>query len=452
MAYVNVAQLIDRSRLHSAQVLVLVLCGLCMVMDGFDVQAMGYVAPAIINEWHVAKPALGPIFGAGLFGIMLGSLGLSIVADKIGRRPVLIGAMTFLAISMIAAAQATTLDYLLVLRFISGLAMGAIIPNAMAMAGEFSPLQYRVTLMMIASCGFVIGGAMGGFIAAGLIPAFGWQSVFYVGAIAPLLVAGLIIVAMPESLQFQASRGKDLKKVRAYLNRIAPEANIDADTQFLTPDRRGNSSPVVDLFRGGLATGTVLLWIINFMNLLCAYFLANWLPVVMSGAGHSTSQAVLAGTMLWVGGVIGNLLLGWLVDRRGFGLVLSLTFLVAAIAIASIGQVAGSLAVVFIVIGVAGFCVLGAQSGLNALGPTYYPVSMRSTGTGWASGIGRIGSIVGPVVGGELLHLNWATAELFHAAAVPAGIAVVAMIAFWRVARLQSPGAVANLVPAEIPS
>jgi AAHS family 4-hydroxybenzoate transporter-like MFS transporter len=284
MAYVNVAQLIDCSRLHSAQVLVLVLCGLCMVMDGFDVQAMGYVAPAIINEWHVAKPALGPIFGAGLFGIMLGSLGLSIVADKIGRRPVLIGAMTFLAISMIAAARATTLDYLLVLRFISGLAMGAIIPNAMAMAGEFSPLQYRVTLMMIVSCGFVIGSAMGGFIAAALIPAFGWQSVFYVGAIAPLLVAGLIIVAMPESLQFQASRGKDLNKVRAYLNRIAPEANIDADTQFLTPDRRGNSSPVVDLFRGGLATGTVLLWIINFMNLLCAYFLANWLPVVMSGA------------------------------------------------------------------------------------------------------------------------------------------------------------------------
>ena len=150
--------------------------------------------------------------------------------------------------------------------------------------------------------------------------------------------------------------------------------------------------------------------------------------------------------MLWVGGVIGNLCLGWLVDRRGFGLVLSLTFLVAATAIASIGQVAGSLAVVFIVISIAGFCVLGAQSGLNALGPTYYPVSIRSTGTGWASGIGRFGSIVGPVVGGELMHLNWSTAELFHAASVPAAIAVVAMVAFWRVVRLQSSGSVARPV------
>jgi AAHS family 4-hydroxybenzoate transporter-like MFS transporter len=452
MAYVNVAQVIDRSRLHWVQVLVLVLCGLCMVMDGFDVQAMGYVAPAIIKEWHIAKPALGPVFGAGLFGIMLGSLALSIVADKVGRRPVLIGAMIFLAISMLAAAQATTLDYLLVLRFICGLAMGAIIPNAMAMAGEFSPLRYRVTLMMIVSCGFIIGGAVGGFIAAALIPAFGWQSVFYVGAIAPLLVAAVIIFAMPESLQFQVSRGKDLNKVRACLNRVAPEANIDAATQFVIPDQRSNGLPVFHLFRGGLATGTVLLWIINFMNLLCAYFLANWLPVVISDAGHSGSQAVLAGTMLWVGGVIGNLVLGWLVDRRGFGLVLSLTFLVAATAIASIGQVAGSLAAVFIVISIAGFCVLGAQSGLNALGPTYYPVSVRSTGTGWASGIGRFGSIVGPVVGGELMHLNWSTAELFHAAALPAAIAVVAMVAFWRVVRLQPSGHVAKLVPARIPS
>jgi MFS transporter, AAHS family, 4-hydroxybenzoate transporter len=452
MTHVNVAHVIDQSRLHSLQILVLVLCGLCMIMDGFDVQAMGYVAPAIIKEWQIAKPALGPVFGAGLFGIMVGSLGLSIVADKIGRRPVLIGAMIFLAISMFATAQATTLNYLLALRFISGLAMGAIIPNAMALAGEFSPLRVRVTLMMIVSSGFIIGGAVGGFISAALIPAFGWQSVFYAGAIAPLVVAAVIVLAMPESLQFLVMRGKDLHKVRAWLDRIAPESRIGADTQLVAPEHRRNGMPVANLFRDGLATGTVLLWIINFMNLLCAYFLANWLPVVMDAAGHSASQAVLAGTMLWVGGVIGNLLLGWLVDTRGFGPVLSLTFVVAAIAIAAIGQVAGSLAVVFIVIGAAGFCVLGAQSGLNALGPTYYPVSVRSTGTGWASGIGRFGSIFGPVVGGELMRLNWSTAELFQAAAVPAAIAMVAMLAFWRLIRLPSHHRELQLRPKELSS
>jgi AAHS family 4-hydroxybenzoate transporter-like MFS transporter len=436
MSRLNVSRLIDESRLRPLQILVLVLCGLCMVMDGFDVQAMGYVAPALIKELNVAKPELGPVFGAGLLGIMLGSLGFSIVADRIGRRPVLMGAMVFLALSMFATAQATSLSALLVLRFICGLAMGAIIPNAMALAGEFSPLRMRVTLMMIVSCGFIIGGAMGGFVSAALIPAFGWQAVFYAGAVAPFLVAVVIALAMPESLQLQVLRGGNLDSVRAVLKRIVPEAAIGADTQFVTPEVRRDGLPVANLFRDGLAAGTMLLWTVNFMNLLCAYFLANWLPVVMSSAGHSPSEAVLAGTMLWVGGIIGNLLLGWLVDRQGFGPVLSLTFVVAAIAIATIGQVAGSLSVVFIVIAVAGFCVLGAQSGLNALGPTYYPVAVRSTGTGWASGIGRFGSIFGPVIGGELMRLDWSMTQLFQAAAVPAAIAVVAMLVFWRVVRL----------------
>jgi MFS transporter, AAHS family, 4-hydroxybenzoate transporter len=436
MNRINVTDVIDRSGLRPLQVLVLLLCGLCMIMDGFDVQAMGYVAPALIKGWQIDKAAVGPIFGAGLFGIMVGSLGLSIVADKIGRRPVLIGAMIFLALGMLATAYASTITHLLVLRFITGLAMGAIIPNAMSLAGEFSPVKYRVTLMMIVSSGFIIGGAIGGFISAALIPAFGWQSVFYAGAIAPLVVAMVMIVAMPESLQFLVVHGRKLDTVRKWLNRIDPSAGIGVHTEFVMPAPGRKGMPIANLFRDGMATGTILLWIINFMNLLCAYFLANWLPVVMNGAGHSASQAVIAGTMLWVGGIIGNLVLGWLVDRRGFGPVLSVTFLVAAISIAAIGQVAGSLSAALLVIGLAGFCVLGAQSGLNALGPTYYPVSVRSTGTGWASGIGRFGSIFGPVVGGELMRLNWSTTELFQAAAVPAAIAVLAMLAFWSLAKM----------------
>jgi AAHS family 4-hydroxybenzoate transporter-like MFS transporter len=440
MNNINVADVIDRSRLHPLQILVVTLCGICMIMDGFDVQAMGYVAPALIKEWQIQPTALGPIFGAGLLGIMVGSLGLSIVADKIGRRPVLIGAMLFLAMGMFATTYASSINHLIALRFITGLAMGAIVPNAMALAGEFSPLKVRVTLMMTVSSGFIIGGAIGGFISAALIPAFGWQSVFYAGAIAPLVVAAVMYFAMPESLQFLVLRGKQLTKVRASLNRIDPQARIGADSGFTLPEPGTKGMPVANLFRDGMATGTMLLWVINFMNLLCAYFLANWLPVVMTGAGHSPSQAVLAGTMFWVGGIVGNLLLGWFVDRRGFGPVLTVTFLVGAIAIALIGQVAGSLIAAFMVVAMAGFCVLGAQSGLNALSPTYYPVSVRSTGTGWASGIGRFGSIFGPVVGGELMRLNWSTGELFQIAAVPAAIAVLAMLAFWRLVRLTKHG------------
>jgi MFS transporter, AAHS family, 4-hydroxybenzoate transporter len=443
MSRVNVVELVDRSKLHPIQILVLVLCGLCMVMDGFDVQAMSYVAPALLKEWNVAKPALGPVFSAGLVGVMLGSLIFSIVADRIGRRPVLIGAMLFLTVSVFATAHASSLNAMLVLRLISGLAMGAIVPNAMALSGEFSPLRYRVTLMMVVSSGFIVGGAAGGFVAAALIPAFGWPAVFYAGAVAPLVVAVILFLTMPESMQFQVARRKKLDQVRALLARIAPQVGIGPETEFTTTDRPRSGMPVANLFRDGLAVGTILLWIINFMNLLCVYFLANWLPVVLNEAGHSAQEAVLAGTMMWVGGVIGNLLLGWLVDRRGFGPVLSLTFAIAALAVVTIGQVAGSLTLVFLAIGLAGFCVLGAQSGLNALSPTYYPVSVRSTGTGWASGIGRFGSVVGPILGSQLISLQWSTAQLFQAAAVPAAVAVVAMLTFWRVAL----SATSNAVP-----
>ena len=260
-----------------------------------------------------------------------------------------------------------------------------------------------------------------------------------------------MFVAMPESLQFLVLHGRHLEKVRAWLGRIDPATRADAGTEFSVPERGKKGMPVANLFRNGMATGTLLLWAINFMNLLCAYFLANWLPVVMNEAGHSGSQAVLAGTTLWIGGIVGNLLLGWFVDRRGFGPVLTATFFIGAIAIAAIGQVAGSLTTAFVVIAVAGFCVLGAQSGLNALGPTYYPVSVRSTGTGWASGIGRFGSIFGPVVAGELMRLNWSTGELFQIAAVPASVAVLAMFAFWHVVKLPKRAEAPSAIPQAVP-
>jgi AAHS family 4-hydroxybenzoate transporter-like MFS transporter len=438
---INVVDVVDRNRLTPSQLIVFLLCGLCMIMDGFDVQAMGYVAPALIRDWQISKAALGPVFGAGLFGIMVGSLVLGIVADKVGRRPVLIAATLFIAFCTLLTAYASSVSELLALRFIAGLGMGAIIPNAMALTGEFSPARIRVTSMMLVSSGFIIGGAIGGGVASALIPIFGWRSVFYAGAIAPAAVAAVMMIALPESLEFLVSRRRHLDKVRSWINRLDPQAEATPEIEFVVPERGRRGMPVTNLFRDGMATGTLLLWIINFMNLLCAYFLANWLPVLMNEAGHSAAQAVMAGTLLWVGGIVGNLLLGWLVDRRGFGPVLSTALFVAGIAIVAIGQVHGSLILALIAIGVAGFCVLGVQSGLNALGPTYYPVAMRSTGTGWASGIGRFGSIFGPVVGGELIRLEWATSDLFFVAAVPALLGTASMLTFWRMVPLTRVGA-----------
>jgi len=434
---INVSEVIDRARLGGLQILVIALCAMCMVIDGFDVQAMGYVAPALIKDWHVAKADFGAVFGAGLVGMAIGALALGIVADMVGRRSVLVGASLTLAASMAACSGADSLHDLLVLRFIAGVSMGAIVPNAIALAGEYSPSRIRVSLMMVASSGFILGGVLGGTIATALIPAYGWRSVFIAGAVAPLALALVMLVALPESLQFLTLRGWRPDQVRRRLARIDPALPLGAETRLIVsevPKEKG--VPFLVLFREPLGLGTALLWIINFMNLLAAYFLANWLPVIMSESGHSTAHAVLAGTVLWGGGLLGNLLLGWLVDRRGFGPVLVGMFLAAAAGIAMTGQMAGSLLPALVAIATAGFCVLGGQSALNTLAAVYYPTPVRSTGMGWALGFGRLGSIFGPVVGGELIRLNWATSELFFAACVPVLLAMVASLAFWRSGRL----------------
>ncbi len=436
MNTIYVSDVIDRSRLGRLQLLVITICTLCLVIDGIDVQAMGYVAPAIIKQWGIDKATLGPVFGSGLVGMAIGALCMGIVADRIGRRLVLIFSSLFLAVAMGFTSQADSVRELLIWRFITGFAMGAIIPNAVALAGEFSPARIRVTLMMITSSGFVAGGAIGGAIAALLIPAFGWRSVFLAGAIAPLALGLVMIAALPESLQFLALQRRHLDRARQWLRRIDPSLTITSETRLESREQPKQGVPFVHLFADSLGTGTVLLWVINFMNLLSVYFLANWLPVIMTDAGHAASYAVIAGTVFWIGGFIGNLVLGWFVDRRGFGPVMIFMFVVAAISVALVGQVAGSLILACAAIMATGFCVLGGQSGLNALAASYYPTSVRSTGMGWALGIGRLGSILGPVIGGELMRLHWSSAELFTAAAVPLLVALGASAIFWRSGKL----------------
>ena len=425
---VNIAAVIDTNKVSSFQVWLLILVGLTVVIDGFDVQAMGFVAPAIIQEWGVDKAELGPVFGAGLFGMLVGSLALSVLADKIGRRPVLIGASFFFSICMLITAHVTTINQLLAMRFIAGLGLGAIMPNAMALAGEFSPKRKRVTLMMWVSCGFTVGAVLGGLLSAAMIPAWGWQSVFYLGGAIPLALAVMMYFQMPESMQFLVLRGKRPEVVADCLRKIDPSLRIDSDTRYVVPESKKSGAPVAALFRGGRARGTLLMWVINFMNLLNLYFLGSWLPTIAKSAGLPISTAVLVGTMLQVGGVVGTLVMGPLIDRVGFYKVLVPVFLVAAVTIVMIGQPGVSLPLLFTVVTITGLCIIGGQPAVNALAATYYPTALRSTGIGWSLGIGRIGSIVGPVVGGELIRLNWSNSDIFIAVAVPAVISSLMLL------------------------
>ena len=434
----SINQIIDRSRVGAFQLSIFILCGMCLIMDGFDVQAMGYVAPAIIQEWKIPNAALGPVFGAGLFGILVGSLLFSMLADKIGRRPVLIGVTFFFSLMTLVTAQAGSIREMLPIRFIAGMGLGAIMPNAVALAGEYSPRSARVAIMMIVSNGFTIGAALGGFISAWLIPALGWRSVFYFGAVVPFVIAVLMLFWLPESLQFLVLEGKNPARTEKWLKRINPQAPAHATAQYVVEEKSSRGVPIIRLFYDGRALGTILLWTVNFMNLLNLYFLSSWLPTVVKDSGFTTSTAVLVGTMVQVGGTVGAIGLGWFVNRLGFVPVLAGGFAVACVNIALIGQPGLSLTLLFIVVFLAGIGIVGGQAGINALSATFYPTSLRSTGIGSGLGIGRIGAIVGPVAGGELMRLHWPTQKLFLAAAVPALLSTLVVLAMRGVITLKA--------------
>jgi AAHS family 4-hydroxybenzoate transporter-like MFS transporter len=445
---IAIEHVIDDSKLGYRQILIVAMCGMCLIMDGFDVQAMGYVAPAVIHEWGVAKELLSPVFGAGLFGMLIGSLAFSALADKVGRRPVLIAATAFFSLCMLITALANSIPQLIALRFAAGLGLGCIMPNAMALVGEYSPRRVRVSLMMTVSVCYALGGVVGGLITAALIASFGWRAVFVVGGIIPLMTGIVMWLRLPESVQFLVFKKGDDAQIRKNLMQVAPDLHFPSDAQFVLHEvAKAQGVPFLSLFKDGRAAVTILLWLVNFANLLDMYFLSNWLPTVMREAGHSTQTAVFAGTMLWIGGLAGTLAMGRIIDRVGFIPVLAVSFLIAIVSTALIGNpaVVTSVGAIFLMIFLSGLTIVGGQPALNALAAIYYPTNLRSTGIGWSLGMGRVGSVIGPVLGGYLLHLQWSQNQLFIAAAVPAIVSLCGVMAIrFSAGPAMSPHGIAN--------
>src|SRR6266566_4221823 len=427
-AAADIAGLINTHPLSSFQKGIMVLIGGVVVMDGFDVQAIGFVAPALTQDWHIDPTALGPIFGAGLLGMLFGSMLLSILSDRVGRRPVLVGSTVFFSLCMLATAAVESLQQLAFLRFLTGLGIGGVLANAVALASEYSPQRQRASLLMWISCGFTGGAIAGGLISATLIPWAGWRSVFIVGGILPLAIAVVMYWRLPESLLFLSLQKKDHDKLGELLRRIAPDADVGRDLHVASPEEVRGRGSLTKLFRDGRALMTLLLWLVSFTNLLNLFFLANWLPLLSTRMGFSSSTAVLMGTTLQLGGFIGAIFMGPLIDRLGYYRVLAPVFFMAWFAVAAIGQPGLPLALLYFIIFAAGICIVGAQPALNALASTLYPTEIRATGVGWSLGVGRAGAIVGPVVAAQLVALNWSSESLFLTASIPALLSSVVVI------------------------
>lgn len=416
------------------QLRLLLTCAAVLFADGFDTQAIGYVAPAIAREWGLARGALGPVFSASLVGLMLGALVFGPLADRVGRKRIIVVSTAVFGLGTLATLLARDVDGLLAIRFLTGLGLGGAMPNAVAVTAEFSPHRRRATMVMTMFCGFSIGAAMGGLIAAVLIPAFGWRSVFLVGGVAPLLLAPVLAAVLPESVRFLVLSGRADGTIAGIVRRMFPGVSLAPGVRFTAHEAVRPGLPVAQLFeerRGGV---TGLFWVVFFMSLLDLYFLSNWLPTVLNEIGASESTSAWVGALLQVGGVVGVVTLGRVIDRFSYR-ALALTYGAAAVAIVGIGLSGRSMALAAVAIFAAGFCIVGGQTAANALTATFYPTSMRATGVGWALGIGRVGSIVGPLVGGELLARHWGWEPLFMVAAIPALVAMVACLGLVRAGR-----------------
>lgn len=423
----DVSAIIDQAPISKFQKWTIALCGLVAVMDGLDTQAIAFVAPVIAKDWSMDLSSFGTIFGAGLLGLTLGALILGSLADLVGRRIVIIMSTFWFGVFSLLTVYATNSDQLLALRLLTGLGLGGAMPNIIALTSEYSPRRVRATLITLMFCGFPLGAVLGGLASSKLIVLFGWKSVFVLGGVLPLLLVPLLWFALPESIRYMVVKGGEGRKIATILARVDSAGSYRESDEWLK-EQAMPGLPARHLFTQGRAAGTLTLWVIFFANLLMVYFLINWLPSVLRQAGLPIERAIIATVLLNVGGIIGGLVLSRVVDRRGPA-ILSVSYALAALAVAAIGSVGNSIPVIMAVVFVAGFFVLGSQLCMNAIAAAFYPTPMRSTGVGWAMGLGRVGSIVGPVIGGVLLTLGWETATLFFVMAAPAVVAALSVAA-----------------------
>jgi AAHS family 4-hydroxybenzoate transporter-like MFS transporter len=389
-----------------SQLRVALLCALVALCDGFDTQAIAFVAPVIAREWGVEPGAFGPIFSAGLAGLALGAFVFGSLADRIGRRAVILLCVTLFGLASLATTQASSMGELAAWRILTGLGLGGVLPNLIAVTNESATDRQKNSLVMLMFCGFPLGATIGGIVSAPLIEAAGWESVFITGGIAPLAILPLLFRYLPRGTIAQGS-------VKA--------------------------GKVSQLFSSGRAAATLLLWTAFFSNLLVMYFLVNWLPSLLSMVGTTLSIATLSTAMLNLGGIAGAFILSRLINGERAVIYLACAYLFGMLSLLLIAQSAGNMSVMLIGAGLAGSIVVGGQIAMNAIAASLYPAEIRSTGVGWALGIGRIGSIIGPLIGGLLIGSGWVGTSPVLFAMVPTFVAAAALFALSRLDNMRLP-------------
>ena len=404
---VQVSHLLDERGVTSFHVKLIVWSLFIAFIDGYDISAIALAAPHLVAAWHVSPAALGPVFSASLVGILFGSAAFGWIGDRYGRKTALIGSLLLFGAFTWIAAYATNLEQMFWLRLVAGLGIGGVIPNMIAINIESAPRQSRGTLGLIATGLVPLGGAIPGVVAATLVPQHGWPILFLIGGIAPIVIAVVAFLGMPESVKFMTIHEGQRPNLVKLLKLLRPDLNVPDNARFVIEDERQfpGFNPAY-LFKEGLALITPLLWLLFALNLMGYFFLLSWTPTLLTAAKLPPATAALTSASLQVGGTVGALLLCRWLNRHRF-LAISVLFVAAVPVVGSLGYlgITSTKTTLLAASFLAGFCVLGIQSGINVAGALIYPTSLRANGSGWQLGIGRLGSIVGPLVGALFVSL-----------------------------------------------
>ncbi|WP_261640508.1 MFS transporter [Erwinia mallotivora] len=437
IAATDVRTLINEGSISRYQLRIIVLCFAVVAMDGMDIAVMGFIAPTLKAAWGVTTQQLGMVISAALIGLALGAMLAGPLADRFGRRKIIIGSVFFFGMWTLATAFSQNIDQMMLFRFLTGLGLGAAMPNVGTLVAEYSPERKRAFIITVVFCGFTFGAAGGGFAASWLIPNFGWHAVLVVGGLLPLLIVPMLVSWLPESVRFLLARHAPAEQIRKIVEKMAPE-KIDRHSEFAMQEKGSRHGSVRLVTSRPFLLGSTMLWGGYFMGLFLVYLIGSWLPSLVKDMGMTVTQAALVTAMYQAGGTVGSLFAGWMMDRFNANLALAAIYFVGAIATVSIGYAPAHTLTLSLVAFSSGFCLNGANTGMNALSASYYPTHARATGSSWMHGVGRMGAILSAFVGAQMLAMGWNITQVFTSLAIPAVLTSLMLLIKYRYAHHRS--------------
>lgn len=423
----DLRRLIDERPISKYQWFIFAILFLVNAADGFDAVAIGFVAPALLQEWNLTKAVLGPVMSAALVGLALGAFGAGPLADRVGRKPVLVGAVICFGVFSLLCACATSVTALTALRFLTGIGLGALMPNATTLMSEYAPERTRSLLVNTMMCGFSLGATGGGVLAAFLIPRHGWQSVFVVGGVIPIAFV-FALAALPESIRFLVAKGRTGDKLHAILRRIAPDLSLQNVRLVLPEDyASGRHFGLAIVLSRPYRKSSALLWMTYFFALLVYYFITSWLPTMIHDYHYTSRDAALISSLFTLGGGVGVIGAGWLMDRFNAHRVISSGYVLTAGLLYLVGQFSANALWLAPLTFLAGLCMNGALSSCPTLAANTYPTAGRASGVASMLGVGRLGAMLGAATGGTLLQLGLGFDRVFGLLAIPLVLAATAI-------------------------